>query len=61
VGKKTKWERQNGKDKWGKDKEGKTRGMVRGIVRGIVRGMVRGIVRGIVRENKYGRFRIVHI
>ena len=43
----------NGKDKWGKDKEGKTRGMVRG--------MVRGIVRGIVRENKYGRFRIVHI
>ena len=41
---KTKW-----KDKMGKDKEGKTRGMVRGIVR------------GIVRENKYGRFRIVHI
>ena len=47
---KTKWERQmgkgqRGKDKMGKDKEGKTRGMIRGIVR----------------ENKYGRFRIVHI
>ena len=40
---------QRGKNKWGNDKEGKTRGMVRGMVR------------GIVRENKYGRFRIVHI